>query len=89
MKKLVLICCFLLLELSYIYAQQTDFSRLSGPYLGQKPSEMKTEKHMDKRLQGLDQLIMRILKDWKIPGCAVGIVEKREVLFSGGFGYRE
>lgn len=47
------------------------------------------QKEKDGRLRGLGQIIARILEEWNIPGCAVVIVEKKDVLFSGGFGYRD
>lgn len=47
------------------------------------------QKSGDERLRGLDTLITKILHDWNTPGCAIAIVEKQEVLFTGGFGYRE
>ena len=36
MKKLILISCLLVAAIT-INAQQTDFPKLTGPYLGQKP----------------------------------------------------
>ena len=42
MKKLILICCVLLLEV-IVDAQQTKFPKLAGPYLGQKPPGMTPE----------------------------------------------
>ncbi len=37
MKKLILMFCVLLVAVMSLNAQQTDFPRLTGPYLGQKP----------------------------------------------------
>jgi Tol biopolymer transport system component len=37
MKKLILINCLLLVAGQIIHAQQSDFPKLTGPYLGQKP----------------------------------------------------
>jgi hypothetical protein len=37
MKKVILINCLLLITAININAQQTGFSRLTGPYLGQNP----------------------------------------------------
>jgi len=43
MKKLIYICCLLLAAGQTIHTQQTDFSKLTGPYLGQKPPGMTPE----------------------------------------------
>jgi Tol biopolymer transport system component len=40
MKKSILTSCILLVGTFTIFAQQTDFPRLTGPYLGQKPPGM-------------------------------------------------
>lgn len=37
MKKRILIHCLLLMAVTFAYAQQGEFPRLTGPYLGQKP----------------------------------------------------
>ena len=37
MKKLILFSCLLLVAVQIIHAQQSDFPKLAGPYLGQKP----------------------------------------------------
>lgn len=39
-------------------------------------------------LQGFDEFIEKALKDWNVPGLAVGVVVEDEVVFSKGFGYR-
>lgn len=43
MKKLILIGCLLLVAGQIIHAQQNDFPKLTGPYLGQKPPGMTPE----------------------------------------------
>ncbi len=47
------------------------------------------QKNADPRLKGLDTMITRALNDWHAAGCAVAIVEKNKVLFTGGFGYAD
>jgi len=37
MKELILISCLLLVAGQIIHAQQSDFPKLTGPYLGQQP----------------------------------------------------
>lgn len=43
----------------------------------------------DKRFAGLDTSFARVLKDWKIAGFAVAVVEKNKIVYSKGFGYRD
>src|SRR5512138_1612429 len=41
-----------------------------------------------KPFEGLDEYITSAMKDWKIPGVAVGIVRNDSVVFAKGFGVR-
>lgn len=43
----------------------------------------------DARLQGMDSLLNKILKDQNVAGFSVAIVEGDQVLYSKGFGYRD
>lgn len=43
----------------------------------------------DNRFTGLDAELEKILKDWKISGFAVAVVEKDKIVYSKGFGYRD
>ena len=49
----------------------------------------KSKTAVDNRLAGLDAELEKILKDWKISGFAVAIVEKNKIIYSKGFGYRD
>lgn len=42
-----------------------------------------------KKLKGIDQTIEKILKDWNVPGCGIGIVVKDKLVFVKGYGYRD
>jgi len=44
--------------------------------------------NVEQRLQGIDQKIEKILKDWNVPGCGIGIVYKDKLVFAKGYGYR-
>jgi CubicO group peptidase (beta-lactamase class C family) len=44
---------------------------------------------VSKKLIGLDQTIEKILKDWNVPGCGIGIVVKDKLAFARGYGYRD
>ncbi len=44
--------------------------------------------NVEQRLQGFDQTIEKILKDWNVPGCGIGIVVKDKLVFAKGYGYR-
>lgn len=43
----------------------------------------------DKRLDGLDTFITRVLNEWKAAGVSVAIVEKNKVMLAKGFGYKD
>lgn len=43
----------------------------------------------DPRLKGLDTFVARVIRDWKIPGVSIAVVEKNKVIFTGGYGYRD
>ncbi len=47
------------------------------------------QKPTDKRLQGLDTLVNRLLKEWNAPGVGIAVVEKDKVVYAGGFGFRD
>jgi CubicO group peptidase (beta-lactamase class C family) len=53
------------------------------------PISVLSQKPADKRLQGLDTLVARVLRDWHAPGVAIAIVEKDKVIYTGGFGFRD
>ncbi len=40
-------------------------------------------------LSALDKRIEKIIVDWQVPGCAVGIVKNGKLIYSRGFGYRD
>lgn len=46
-------------------------------------------KELDKKLKGLDAVVEQIMKDWKVPGVALAIVQNNKVVYSKGFGYRD
>lgn len=43
---------------------------------------------IEKKLKGLDQKIEKILKDWNVPGCGIGIIVKDKLVYAKGYGYR-
>ncbi len=44
--------------------------------------------NVDQNLKDIDVTINKILKDWNVPGCGVGIVVKNKLVFAKGYGYR-
>jgi CubicO group peptidase (beta-lactamase class C family) len=44
---------------------------------------------INKKLDGIDPVIEKILKDWNVPGCGIGIVYKDRLIFAKGYGYRD
>jgi CubicO group peptidase (beta-lactamase class C family) len=53
------------------------------------PSLMAQDKAMGKKLQDVDQRMKKIMTDWNVPGCAVGIVKGGKLVYAKGFGYRD
>jgi CubicO group peptidase (beta-lactamase class C family) len=49
---------------------------------------MNSKKYMA-RLEKADELIEESMKFWKVPGAAIAIVSKDEVLLSKGYGFRD
>ncbi len=45
--------------------------------------------NVDQKLKGIDVTINKILKDWNVPGCGVGVVVKDKLVFARGYGYRD
>jgi CubicO group peptidase (beta-lactamase class C family) len=43
----------------------------------------------DSPLEGFDSFVQRRLKDWGVPGCAVGVVKGRRVIHAKGYGLRD
>jgi len=43
----------------------------------------------DKRFNGIDTFVNRVLKEWHAAGCAVAVVDHNKVIFSHGFGYKD
>jgi CubicO group peptidase (beta-lactamase class C family) len=43
----------------------------------------------DQKLKGFENTIEKILKDWNVPGCGIGIVYKNKLVFAKGYGYRD
>ena len=42
-----------------------------------------------KRLAGFDKYMQRVLRDWNVPGIAVGVVVDGQVVLAKGYGYRD
>ena len=43
----------------------------------------------DKRIVALEPQFEKILKDWKIAGFALAVVDKNKIMYARGFGYRD
>ena len=41
------------------------------------------------RLPGFDSYINNALDQWKIPGVALAVIQRGEVLHAGGYGFRD
>jgi CubicO group peptidase (beta-lactamase class C family) len=40
-------------------------------------------------LDGLDQFIEQVMKDWKVPGLGISVVQDGKVILTKGYGYRD
>src|SRR6478735_7898111 len=54
---------------------------LIAPAFGQKKN--------DSRLQDIDKELQQVLDTWKAAGFAVAVIEKNNVIYAKGFGYRD
>lgn len=45
------------------------------------------EEAVPEELKGLDQYVDQLMKEWKAPGVAVGIVKDNKLIYKKGFGY--
>src|SRR5215510_10918590 len=41
------------------------------------------------KLQGLDELASQAMKEWKVPGVAIAVVQDGKVIYAKGYGYRD
>src|SRR5437016_10859081 len=41
------------------------------------------------KLEGLDDLARQAMKEWKVPGVALAVVQDGKVIYAKGFGYRD
>lgn len=48
-----------------------------------------TAQKQDNRLAGIDSMVLRILKEWNVPGVSISIVEKNKVLMTKGLGVKD
>ncbi len=51
-------------------------------------STMAQTMDVEKKLKGFDKTVGKILDDWNVPGCGIGIVVKDKLVFAKGYGYR-
>jgi CubicO group peptidase (beta-lactamase class C family) len=42
-----------------------------------------------KKLQGFDEYMAKVVKDWNVPGIGVGVVVKDRLVFAKGYGFRD
>ena len=41
------------------------------------------------KLQGLDEYMAKVLREWNVPGACIGIVKNNKLVFAKGYGYRD
>jgi len=45
--------------------------------------------NVEQKMNGFEKTVDKILKDWNVPGCGIGIVYKNKLVYAKGFGYRD
>src|ERR1022692_872999 len=68
--------CFRLISIAYILC--LSFASIHAQNL-----------NVDQKLNGFEKTVDKILKDWNVPGCGIGIVYKGKLVFAKGYGYRD
>jgi len=44
---------------------------------------------VQKKMKGFDPTVEKILKDWNVPGCGIGIIVKDKLVYARGYGFRD
>src|ERR1700744_1879502 len=57
--------------------------------LGGAPVQAQTASDGSAKLQDLDAVINKALKDWQVPGLSIAVVRDGKVIYAKGFGYRD
>src|SRR5260370_29419924 len=55
----------------------------------QKQNPAATSAAAAAKLQGLDELADQAMKQWKVPGVAIAVVQDGKVIYAKGYGYRD
>lgn len=101
-RRLLTLClCLALLVPSPVSFAAPQEIRVASPP-GSSPQKGKTPKPKGKpatrfaekaaagaRLESFDAFVERAMRDWKVPGVAIAVVQKGQVLLSKGYGYRD
>jgi len=77
-RRLVWLLILLILGSPIIHAQSQNKSGKATPPVAGKPG-----------LGDFDDFVNQALKDWKVPGVAVGVVQDGKVILLKGYGYRD
>ena len=78
MRRLVWLLILLILGSPIIHAQSQNKSGKATPPAAARPG-----------LGDFDDFVNQALKDWKVPGVAVGVVQDGKVILLKGYGYRD
>jgi CubicO group peptidase (beta-lactamase class C family) len=61
----------------------------SSPELKSAAASMSATQAAKPNLDGLDDFITQAMKDWKVPGLAIAVVQDNKVILLKGYGYRD
>src|SRR5215472_4304357 len=76
----VLLSTFLIGAMSTVAPAQRKKPVASAPASAATPAA---------KLQGLDELASQAMKEWKVPGVAIAVVQDGKVIYAKGYGYRD
>jgi CubicO group peptidase (beta-lactamase class C family) len=62
------------------------FITAAGTEQAQQPARQES---VSSKLQGLDALADRAMKEWKVPGLGIAVVQDGKVVYAKGYGYRD
>src|SRR5690348_7979514 len=66
-------------------------SSLAQPqkHKGAAPATVSAPASPAAKLQGIEELADRAMKEWKVPGVAIAVVQDGKVIYAKGYGYRD
>lgn len=83
-KNKILLLCLILAATTLTFAQTSKKKPDTSA-----PASAASATNPASKLQGLDGLAADAMKQWKVPGVAIAVVEDGKVIYAKGYGYRD